>query len=138
MKKLLMLAVLMTGCHLAAGAQATLPSSYYVSKAKQQLQSEEAAKFEDLVVIYTRNGALTAVVRDGDVVTYPENNGNKVNFTVPYYWKTEKSDSVAMWRKQILQFAKLQEELEAERFEIYNSFASKDGEVFVYRRRVKK
>lgn len=140
MKRLLILAVLMTGCYWTANAQATLPSSYFVTKAKKQIEAEEKLKYEDLVFVYTENGALTMVIRDGKVEHYPLKKAieKQVELVVPYYSPIKKEDPVEVWRKNVLLFAELQEKLEAEKFEIYNSFASKDGEVFVYRRRIKK
>ena len=140
MKRLLILAVLMTGCYWTANAQATLPSSYFVTKAKKQIEAEEKLKYEDLVFVYTENGALTMVIRDGKVEHYPLKKAieKQIELVVPYYSPIKKEDLVEVWRKNVLLFAELQEKLEAEKFEIYNSFASKDGEVFVYRRRIKK
>ena len=106
MRKLLILAVLMTGCYWTANAQATLPSSYYVTKAKKQIEAEEKSKYEDLVFVYTERGALTMLIRDGKVEHYPLKKvvEKPAVWVVPYYSPIKKEDPVEVWRRNVLLF----------------------------------
>lgn len=143
MRKILLLAGVIVGCCLTANAQMNIDRALQaraVSIAKKQMVAEEAAKYEDLVVVYTENGALKMVVRDGAVEHYSQPKKVEIPewWHPPYYLPVEKTDPVEEWYKSVLLFAELQEQLEKEKFELHNSFAAKDGEVFVYRRKVSK
>ena len=142
MKKLL-LAVLMTGCYLAANAQMNIDrvlQARAVSIAKKQMAAEEAAKQEDLVLVFICDGALSKVVRDGKVEIYSSSKTEvlrAMEWKTPYYFSSLIYDAEKEWLQNVEKFALLQQQLEEEKFELLHSLpASKDEVLMIYRRKI--
>ena len=76
-------------------AQISIPSSYYVNKAKRALEEEEASKITQVVIIGTQNGILSYVVQDGVRVNYAPQAAPKEekpvvdNLPVPYRFPSD-------------------------------------------------
>ena len=51
-------------------AQISVPDSYYIERAKKQLQAEEAKKERKIIVIGVEDGMLSYVIRDGERKVY--------------------------------------------------------------------
>lgn len=143
MKKILLLAVLITGCCLTANAQMSIDRALQaraVSIAKKQMAAEEAAKQEDLVMVFINDGALSKVVRDGKVEIYSSSKKealkNKERYA-PYYYPSLVSDAEKEWLQNVEKFALLQQQLEEEKFELLHSLPSSKEEVLmIYRRKI--
>lgn len=84
MKKTLLALGLVFGC-FSVHAQISIPDSYYINRAKKQLEAEEARKIRKLIVIGTVDGKLSYVIRDGKRQTYGCKDDGKIR---GMYWKT--------------------------------------------------
>lgn len=143
MKKILLLAVLITGCCLTASAQMGVDGiikARAIATAKKQLAAEEAAKQEDMVLVFIENGALTKVVRDGEVKYFSVRSRSPLSipeWRPPYYHPVLYQSFEKEWMDRVTKFAKLQQQLEEEKFELFNVVpSSKDEVLLVYRRRI--
>lgn len=62
--------LLAVGICFSAHAQISVPDSYYIERAKKQLQAEEAKKERKIIVIGVEDGMLSYVIRDGERKAY--------------------------------------------------------------------
>ncbi len=62
--------LLAVGICCSANAQISVPDSYYIERAKKQLQAEEAKKERKIIVIGVEDGMLSYVIRDGERKAY--------------------------------------------------------------------
>lgn len=144
MKRVIILSALLLSATVGF-AQISIPSSYYVNKAKRALEEEEAAKITQVVIIGTQNGILSYVVQDGVRVNYapqaaPEEEKPVVdNLPVPY----RLPDFTLKPVKEVPPpdeglFANMLQKMLDDRWELVSAFGTKDGEVYVLTRKIKK
>lgn len=141
MKKLLLALCFLLGS-LSAFAQISIPDSYYINRAKKQLEAEEAKKERKIIVIGTRDGCLSYVIRDGRRQSFARKAEPKAE---PYrWWCAQTSDYIGPLRLPEPQpvttpepkrdendFALLLEELSRQRWIIISVSGNSDSSVYV-------
>ena len=80
--------LLVVGVCCSAHAQMSVPDSYYIERAKKQLQAEEAKKERKIIVIGVEDGMLSYVIRDGERKTYRKED----------YERDKQPDFYEVWR----------------------------------------
>lgn len=140
MKKTLLAFGLLFVC-FGARAQFSIPDSYYINRAKKQLEAEEAGKVRRLTVVGTVEGRLSYVIRDGKRTTYSHAEEKKPvsfylypgfgeNFSAPLR-PVEKKDAERPSSRED-DFALLLEELCRERWMIVSLTGNSDSAVYVF------
>lgn len=140
MKKTLLALGLLFVC-FGVRAQFSTPDSYYINRAKKQLEAEEAGKVRRLVVVGTVEGRLAYVIRDGKRTTYSRTeekkpvcfylySGSGENFLSPLRPVEKKDTERSLPRED--DFALLLEELCRERWMIVSLTGNSDSAVYVF------
>ena len=148
MKKLLLALCLLLGS-LSAFAQISIPDSYYINRAKKQLEAEEAKKERKIIVIGTCDGCLSYVIRDGKRQSFVRKVEPKAE---PHrWWCAQPSDYIGPLRLPEPQpvmapepkrdendFARLLEELSRQRWMIISVSGNSDSAVYVHEKMEKR
>lgn len=110
-------------------AQISVPDSYYIERAKKQLQAEEAKKERKIIVIGVEDGMLSYVIRDGERKGYRKEK-DKENEQLNFY-ELRHYTNVKAGYSPLLPFRKKEENNDQNNFAILLRDLTQEGWIII-------